>query len=380
MNVLHVATDPSLAAGLAAAQARAGMRPRLVVPLASTAGLARRLEPIAGLTVWEGTLAGGRVLVHHLDALEGFVAKTAVEAARATGFAPDVVHAHDLAAAPALASARPAAAVLTLRHPPAGGQLPSADLVTLPSARAARAFPGTVGVLAGVDTDRWNPAGDPYLPAHFSAGDLAGKQDVKTRLQRDAALPARPAIPVFAVVGVGAEEGTGLLVEAAHELLAIDAQWVILGRGERRFEDALGALMRRHPNRLAFRADAEKALIHRAYAGADFLVAPALADPGGTAAMIALRHGTLPVVNGAAGLDDVVVDYDPVSHTGSGFKLAERSGGGLVAAVKRAIALHRDVKNHLRLAARAMELDFSWDAAARKWAELYLRTTSLLRS
>ena len=49
-------------------------------------------------------------------------------------------------------------------------------------------------------------------------------------------------------------------------------------------------------------------------------------------------------------------------------------------AVKRAIALHRDVKHHLRLAARAMELDFSWDAAARKWAELYLRTTSLLRS
>ena len=379
MNVLHVATDPSLAAGLAAAQARAGMRPRLVVPLGSTAGLARRLEPIAGLTVWEGTLAGGRVLVHHLDALDAIVAKMAVEAARATGFAPDVVHAHDLPAAAALAAARPAAAVLTLHHPPAGGPLPPADLITLPSVRAARAFPGTVGVLGGMDTDRWNPAGDPYLPAHFSAGDLAGKQEVKTRLQRDAGLPVRPAIPVFAVVGVGAEEGTPLLVEAAHELSAIDAQWLILGRGERRFEDALGALMRRHPNRLAFHADAEKALIHRAYAGADFLVAPG-ADPGGTAAMIGLRHGTLPLVNGAAGLDDVVVDYDPITHTGSGFKLAERSAGALVAVVKRAIALHRDVKHHLRLAARAMELDFSWDAAARKWAELYLRTTSLQRS
>jgi starch synthase len=187
-------------------------------------------------------------------------------------------------------------------------------------------------------------------------------------------------VPLFAAVGVGVDAGAALLVEAGGELAVLDAAWLILGRGERRFEEPLASLARRHPNRVAFVADADEALVHRAVAGADFLVAPALADPSGAAAMIALRHGTLPVVAATGGLDDVVVDYDPDSRTGSGFKLAEPSAAGLVAAVKRALALYREDATRLRLAARAMELDFSWDTAARRYAEIYAKLMEAPRS
>lgn len=382
--VLHVTPDLALCAGLARAQARAGLRARVVTPLRSTDGLARRLTPLkldgADATVWEGTLPGGRVPAYHVDALDAVVLRTAVDAARGLGFAPQVVHAHDVAAAAALQTARPAATIVTLHHPPAGGDLPSADRITAPSPSAAQGLAGVVGVLGGVDTDTWNPATDPLLPAHFGPASLAGKHGVKAALQRDVGLPVRAHTPLFVAIGMSAEAGAALLVEAGGELSTLDAQLLILGRGERRFEEPLGSLARRHPNRVAFAAEADEALVHRAVAGADFLLAPAAADPSGTSAMIALRHGTLPIVTATGGLDDVVVDYDPDSRTGSGFKLAEPSPAGLVAAAKRALALYRDGKTLLRLSARAMELDFSWDTAARRYGELYAKIMEALRS
>src|SRR5262249_1795539 len=161
--------------------------------------------------------------------------------------------------------------------------------------------------------------------------------------------PARAHAPLFAAIGMSAEGGAGVLVEAGGELAALEAQIVVLGRGERRFEEPLAALARRPPHPNPVPADPPQAPVPPPVARADFLRAPAPADPAGTVAMIALRHGTLPVVSATGGLDDVVVDYDPDSRTGSGFKLTEPTPAALVAAARRALALYRDGKTLARL-------------------------------
>src|SRR5688572_9915976 len=56
------------------------------------------------------------------------------------------------------------------------------------------------GILNGIDTEEWNPAGDPHLPAHFTAEDLSGKAICKAALQRQMGLPEKPETPIFGII------------------------------------------------------------------------------------------------------------------------------------------------------------------------------------
>jgi starch synthase len=58
--------------------------------------------------------------------------------------------------------------------------------------------------------------------------------------------------------------------------------------------------------------------------------------------MIAMRYGTVPVVRETGRLKDTVRPYDPATGGGNGFTFAERTGEGLLRAVRAACALYRD--------------------------------------
>ena len=64
----------------------------------------------------------------------------------------------------------------------------------------ARRRSDLVGILNGIDVDRWNPAADPFVPASFTAADLDGKRKAKQLLLEEMQLPvdgealARPVI------------------------------------------------------------------------------------------------------------------------------------------------------------------------------------------
>ena len=54
----------------------------------------------------------------------------------------------------------------------------------------ARRSADLVGILNGIDTARWTPTADPFVPASFSADDLGGKRDAKRALLSVAGLPS----------------------------------------------------------------------------------------------------------------------------------------------------------------------------------------------
>ena len=233
------------------------------------------------------------------------------------------------------------------------------------------------GIVNGIDTERWNPATDPFVEATYSADDLAGKAECKAALQRDFGLPIRARVPLIGMVTRLAEQkGLDIVAAALPALLAEDLQIVVLGRGDERYERWLADAGRRDPTRLAVRLAFDESLAHRVEAGADAFLMPSRYEPCGLNQLYSLRYGTVPIVRATGGLDDTIDDVDAVPEGGVGFKFVEYAPEALVAAVRRALARYADSDAWQRIMREGMRRDHSWRRAAGAYLDLYREMTS----
>jgi starch synthase len=83
--------------------------------------------------------------------------------------------------------------------------------------------------------------------------------------------------------------------------------------------------------------------------------------------MYSQRYGTPPVGRATGGLIDTIVDG------ATGFLFERADAAALVAAVRRALAAYGDAARWKRIQRAGMNQDFSWAAAARRYADLYRR-------
>lgn len=228
------------------------------------------------------------------------------------------------------------------------------------------------GILNGIDTALWDPAKDSRIPAPFSASDLSGKARCKAELQKLCGFDGDPGVPLFAMVTRLAEQkGIDIFSDAADKFLKQKVQFVLLGEGDAVYHTAFKNIAKRHPaNCRAFLGfDATKA--HGIYAGADFFLMPSYFEPCGLGQMISMRYGTLPIVRNVGGLADTVVDVDAHPAKGNGFVFDQQHPGRLLAAIERALKRFGDKKGMEAVQQRAMGQDFSWDNSAKKYLALY---------
>lgn len=228
------------------------------------------------------------------------------------------------------------------------------------------------GVLNGVDYRDWNPRTDPYLAAHFSAEDLAGKAACKHDLQRVMGLPVRPTVPLVGVVSrLAHQKGIDLIAGNAGALFGLDLQMVLLGTGDVGLERHLEDLQRQFPEQLAVRIGFDDALSHKIKAGTDIDLMPSRYEPCGLSQMYSLAYATIPIVRETGGLSDTIVRFDPETGTGNGFTFARATAEDLLESVRRAITLFGHKALWSRLMQNAMAADFSWERAAREYERLY---------
>jgi starch synthase len=239
----------------------------------------------------------------------------------------------------------------------------------------ARRLADLQGILNGIDTARWTPSADAFVPASFTADDLGGKRDAKRALLSAVGLPfdeAALARPVFGLVSrLTDQKGFDLVLAASDELMSLDAAWVMLGSGERRYEEAWRALAVRHPDRVSTTIGFNEGLAHHIEAGADMFLMPSRFEPCGLNQMYSLRYGTVPIVRATGGLDDTVEDVDQAPATGTGFKFREYTPQALVLTVRRALAAFREQARWTAMVQRGMRLDHSWDASAKEYVKVY---------
>jgi starch synthase len=111
------------------------------------------------------------------------------------------------------------------------------------------------GILNGIDITRWNPANDEYVPASFSEEDLSGKAAAKRSLLESAGIGSDPRATARPLIGLVSrltdQKGFDLVAASVDELMSLDASWVMLGSGERRYEDLWKGLASRLPGRVS---------------------------------------------------------------------------------------------------------------------------------
>ena len=75
--------------------------------------------------------------------------------------------------------------------------------------------------------------------------------------------------------------------------MALDAAWVMLGSGERRYEELWDELAERFPGRVSARIGFDERLAHLIEAGSDVFLMPSRFEPCGLNQLNSLRYGTL---------------------------------------------------------------------------------------
>jgi starch synthase len=224
-----------------------------------------------------------------------------------------------------------------------------------------------VGVLNGIDQREWDPATDDQITARYSADDLGGKRRCKAALQRSFGLPQRRKTPLFGMTGrLVTQKGLDLIL-GATELLAGDSQFVFLGSGEQRYEQALVELATSAPNRIGVQLDFSDRLEHRLMAGADIFLMPSLYEPCGLTQMRSQRYGAPPIVRDVGGLRDTVEDGV------TGFSFAAYTAEAFSEAAFRALATFADPPAWQAMMRQGMACDFSWERSVSQYLDVYRR-------
>ena len=235
------------------------------------------------------------------------------------------------------------------------------------------------GIVNGLDTELYNPATDPYLTDPYLKYDSTNvaerKIDNKAALQRQLGLPVERQTPLVAMVTRLVEpKGLDLVVRILDELLEHeDMQFVLLGVGDRIYEDWFRELAWRHPTKVSSNIYFSDEMAQRIYAAASIFLMPSAYEPCGLGQLIAMRYGTIPVARATGGLVDTVIPYDKATQQGNGYLFADYNAHDMMYTIKKALTLFRDFNSWKLLMQNAMNTDYSWARSAKEYKALYER-------
>ncbi len=226
------------------------------------------------------------------------------------------------------------------------------------------------GILNGVNYREWNPKTDPHTYGiHYSTDDLAGKYQIKSRLQQEYGLPNQDNMPLIGLITRLVEQkGIDLITQCAEQILQLDTQMIVIGSGDPSYHDFFEWLRRSYPDRVGIYIGYNNQLAHKIEAGADMFLMPSLFEPCGLNQIYSLKYGTLPIVRLTGGLADTIRDGV------NGFTFFDFTSSFFFDSVRRAVDTYRTQPETWRqMMITAMDQDFSWNRSAEKYLDVYRR-------
>lgn len=234
--------------------------------------------------------------------------------------------------------------------------------------RAADLF----GIVNGIDYGEWNPATDKEIPAQYTVKNHDKKVESKKKLLQELGLEFDAKTPVVGLISrLADQKGLDLIADIIQDFLAMDVQLVVLGTGDPKYHALFESLKQRFPSKLSVSLKFDNRLAKLIYAGSDMFLMPSRFEPCGLGQMISMKYGTVPLVRKTGGLADTVENLSPDGKKGTGFVFENYKSEDLLFTLKRAAEAFRQPKLWADLVQRGMKQDFSWDASAGKYLQLY---------
>lgn len=226
------------------------------------------------------------------------------------------------------------------------------------------------GILNGIDNEVWDPATDPMVGYKLQDDQIEFKKRNKDIICNIAGLD--PSLPLYGFIGrLVLEKGAEFIPGIIDTWLSNhrNANFIILGTGDKSIEASLKAVAQKHSRNVACMLAYNEAMSHKIYAGCDFLLMPSRVEPCGLNQMFAMRYGTIPIVRTTGGLKDSVKDI--TEEGGVGIRFDHMTFDQMIHSVWRAYELYHNTTFKDQCVINAMALDYSWDASAQKYKDIY---------
>ncbi len=231
------------------------------------------------------------------------------------------------------------------------------------------------GIVNGIDCELWDSAADSLLPAPYGRSDvLEKKKENKKVLQEKLGLEQDENKFVIGLISrLTDQKGLDLINAILPELIDGNTQVVVLGTGDKRYEDSFRWFESEYKGSVCSNIMYDEGRAHAIYAGADALLVPSLFEPCGLTQLIAMRYGTVPIVRETGGLKDTVQPYNEFFNEGNGFTFDRYETGLLLDAINRAKTLYFTERERWdEMVQRDMDKDVSWNKSAEQYRALYL--------
>ncbi|MDO4338140.1 MAG: glycogen/starch synthase [Eubacteriales bacterium] len=236
--------------------------------------------------------------------------------------------------------------------------------------------PEVVGIRNSILYDVYNPLTDTNLSINYGPENFEGqKAEIKVQFQRCAGLEENKAILLICMVcRLETVKGMDSVIEILPELLKLPLQMVIMGDEGREgyYSHSLERIRQQFPLKFVhfpFQREKETEL----YAASDVILVPSLSESCGTAQLIAMHYGVVPVVSCLASLRDSITPLSKEKmDKGVGYLTYPDDGAMLYEAILMVLQDFGDRKKWSYMVWKCMVTDFSWQGAAmKKYMTLY---------
>lgn len=208
------------------------------------------------------------------------------------------------------------------------------------------------GILNGIDTNEYK--------------ETISKEKAKENLQKELSLKLDKNIPIISIISrLTEQKGLDLIENVISEICSLPIQFVILGTGDKKYEDMFSSLQNNYQDKVRAILKFDEAFSKRLYAGSDMFLMPSKFEPCGLSQMIAMRYGTLPIVRETGGLKDTV-DWS------KGFTFLTYNAHDMLFTIQKAVDIFMNDKEEWnRKVINAQNSDFSWSKAAKEYLNIY---------